>query len=98
MRPRSWIERWRRGSVAAGGRRWSLWLFGLAFVVALPFALLALILAVGGEDAKTQLIQAAAGGGTLAGLLALAARVGLIAAVKVGLGGAFGGGGAGRSD
>ena len=30
------------------------------------------------------------------GILALAARVGLIAAVKVGLGGRFGGGGAGR--
>lgn len=87
-----------RGSVAAGGRRWSLWVFGLAMLVAAPFALLALFLAVGGEDARQQLIQAAAGGGTLAGLLALAARIGLIAAVKVGLGGAFGGGGAGRSD
>jgi uncharacterized protein len=91
-------SRERRGSVAAGGRRWSLWLFGLAIAVAAPFALLALFLAVGGEEARTQLIQAAAGGGTLAGLIALAARIGLIAAVKVGLGGAFGGGGAGRSD
>ena len=80
------------------GRRGSKWLFGIAFLIALPFALLALILAIGGEDARTQLIQAAAGGGTLAGILALAARIGLIAAVKVGLGGRFGGGGAGRSD
>jgi hypothetical protein len=37
-----------------------------------------------------------AGGGTIAGALALAARLGLIAAVRVGLGGTFGGGGAGR--
>jgi hypothetical protein len=80
------------------GKRASVWLFGLAILVAAPFALLALFLAVGGEDARTQLVQAAAGGGTLAGILALAARVGLIAAVKVGLGGLFGGGGAGRSD
>lgn len=91
-------SRERRGSVAAGGTRWSLWCFGLAVLVALPFALLALFLAVGGEDVKTQLIQVAAGTGSIAGILALAARVGLITAVKVGLGGRFGGGGAGRSD
>ena len=87
-----------RGSVAAGGIRWSVWFFGAALLAALPFAILALFLAVGGEDLATQLKQAAAGGGTLAAMLALAARVGLIAAVKVGLGGRFGGGGAGRSD
>ena len=91
-------SRERLGSVASGGRRWSLWLFGLAALVALPFAVFALILAVGGEDLTTQLVQGAAGGGTIAGILALAARLGLIAAIKVGLGGAFGGGGAGRSD
>jgi hypothetical protein len=43
-------------------------------------------------------VQAAAGGGSLAVILGIAVRVGLIAAVKVGLGGLFGGGGAGRSD
>lgn len=91
-------SRERRGSVAAGGIRWSLWFFGLAVLVALPFALLALILAVGGEDLQTQLAQGVAGGGSLAGILWLAARVGLITAVRVGLGGRFGGGGAGRSD
>ena len=80
------------------GKRGSVWMYGLAIVIAAPFALLALFLAVGGEDVRTQLVQAAAGGGTLAGILALAARVGLIAAVKVGLGGRFGCGGAGRSD
>jgi hypothetical protein len=85
------------------GRRWrgmrlSLVFYGFAMVLALPFALLALFVAVGGEDAKTQLMQAAAGGGSLAAIVAIAARVGLIAAARVGLGGLFGGGGAGRSD
>lgn len=91
-------ERARARSAQAGVIRWSLWCFALAILVALPFALLALVLAVGGEDARTQLTQAAAGGGTIAGILALAARYGLFAAVKVGLGGRFGGGGAGRGD
>jgi uncharacterized protein len=80
------------------GRRLSLAFYALALLAALPFALLALFLAVGGEDAHTQLVQAAAGGGSIAVILGIAARVGLIAVVKVGLGGLFGGGGAGRSD
>jgi uncharacterized membrane protein YgcG len=87
-----------RAREAAGEIRWSLWCFALAILVALPFGLLALVLAAGGEDAQTQLTQAAAGGGTIAGILALAARYGLFAAVKIGLGGRFGGGGAGRGD
>ena len=92
-------ERARASSAeAAGGIRWSLWFFGLAFLVALPFGILALFLAVGGEDLQTRLTQAAAGGGSIVGALSLAARYGLFAAVKVGLGGAFGGGGAGRSE
>jgi uncharacterized protein len=91
-------SRERARGAAAGGIRWSLWCFGLAILVALPFGLLALVLAAGGEDAQTQLTQAAAGGGTIAGILALAARYGLFAAVKVGLGGLFGGGGAGRDE
>ncbi|HSQ04327.1 MAG TPA: TPM domain-containing protein [Burkholderiales bacterium] len=82
----------------AGNMRLSVWFFGLAFVIALPFALLALILAVGGEDLQTRLAQGAAGGGSIAAILALAARYGLFAAVNIGLGGRFGGGGAGRSD
>ena len=86
------------GSVAAGGMRWSMWFYSLAILITLPFALVALIMAMGGEDLQTQIAQAAAGGGSIAGILALAARYGLIAAVKVGLGGRFGGGGAGRSD
>jgi uncharacterized protein len=80
------------------GMRWSLWFVGLALLITLPFGLLALLLAVGGEDFQTRIVQAAAGGGSIAGVLALAARVGLIAAVKIGLGGRFGGGGAGRSE
>jgi hypothetical protein len=81
-----------------GGTRWSLWFFGLALLLALPFGVLALLLAAGGEDFHTRLVQAAAGSGSIAAVLALAARVGLIAAVRIGLGGRFGGGGAGRSE
>jgi uncharacterized protein len=88
----------RRGSATHGEVRWSLWFFGLALLLALPFGILALFLAVGGEDFQTQLTQAAAGGGSIAGILALAARYGLFAAARIGLGGRFGGGGAGRSE
>lgn len=87
-----------RGSAALGEIRWSLWFFGLALLLALPFGVLALFLAMGGEDIQTQLAQAAAGGGSITGILALAARYGLFAAVRIGLGGRFGGGGAGRSE
>jgi hypothetical protein len=79
-------------------RRWSLWCFGLALLFALPFGVLALLLAAGGEEFHTRLVQAAAGSGSIAAVLALAARVGLFAAVRIGLGGRFGGGGAGRSE
>jgi len=82
----------------SGGRRWSLWFYGLAFLAALPFMLLALVLSVLGEDLNRRIIQGAAGGGSLTGMLWLAARLGLLAAIKTGLGGRFGGGGAGSSD
>jgi len=87
-----------RGSAARGGIRWSLWFLGLALLLALPFGVLALFLSIGGDDFQTQLAQAAAGGGSIAGILALAARYGLFAAVQIGLGGRFGGGGAGRGE
>jgi hypothetical protein len=80
------------------GLRPSQWSFLLAALVTLPFGLVALVFAVGGEDVQTQITQGIAGGGSIAGVLALAARVGLITALKVGLGGRFGGGGAQRSD
>jgi drug/metabolite transporter (DMT)-like permease len=86
------------GRERATGRRWSLWFFGFALLLTLPLGVLALLLAAGGEDFHTQLVQAAAGSGSIAAVLALAARVGLIAAVRIGLGGRFGGGGAGRSE
>lgn len=89
-------ERSRAQSRQGGGVRWSLWIVGLVLLVVLPFALMSLAFAFAGEDLKTQIIQAAAGGGSLTGIAWLAARVGLFAAVKVGLGGLFGGGGAGR--
>ncbi|HYH40497.1 MAG TPA: TPM domain-containing protein [Burkholderiales bacterium] len=91
-------SRERRGFVAAGGIRWSLWAYGIAMLLVLPFAFVALIMSIGGEELRIQIMQAAAGGGSIAGMFALAARLGLIAAVKIGLGGRFGGGGAGRSD
>ena len=87
-----------RGSAAHGNIRWSLWFLGLALLLALPFGVLALFLSIAGDDFQTQLAQAAAGGGSIAGILALAARYGLLAAVQIGLGGRFGGGGAGRGE
>jgi uncharacterized protein len=72
------------------------WCFVLAILVALPFGLLALVLSFMGEDLAVQIAQGTAGGGSVLGALSLAARRGLLAAAKVGLGGRFGGGGAGR--
>ncbi|HKA45953.1 MAG TPA: TPM domain-containing protein [Burkholderiales bacterium] len=80
-----------------GQARWARRCFGIAVLVALPCGLLALVLAAVGDDLQMQLAQAAAGGGSIAGALSLAARYGLFAAVKIGLGGRFGGGGAERS-
>lgn len=51
-----------------------------------------------GDDPEMRLAQGAAGGGSIAGILWAAARYGLYVAVKIGLGGRFGGGGAGRGD
>ena len=44
-----------------------------------------------GGDLRTQLTHAAAGGGTIGGVLMWAARLGFFAAVNIGLGGRFGG-------
>ena len=63
----------------------------------LCFGVMALFLAVDGEDFEPQLAQAAAAGGSIAGMSALAARYGLFALVRIGPGGRFGGGAAGRS-
>ncbi len=81
-----------------GATRWSLWLIGIALVIAVPFGLLVLVQAVIGEDFRTQLTQVAAGGGTVGGILWWAARLGFFTALNAGLGGRFGGGGAGRGD
>jgi uncharacterized protein len=78
------------------GFRTAHWFYGLALLLIVPCGVFALLLAMGGADLQTQIVQGVAGGGSLAGALALAARLGLVAAVRVGLGGAFGGGGAGR--
>jgi len=84
------------GKSAHGTVRWSHWLFGLALAMTLPFALVALGLALLGDDVQMRLAEGAAGGGSIAGILWAAARYGVFAAVKIGLGGRFGGGGAER--
>jgi uncharacterized protein len=84
----------RRAQAGEAVTRWSLWLVGLALLVILPVALLMLVQAILGEDFQTQLTRAAAGGGSLGAALWWAARHGFFAALKIGLGGKFGGGGA----
>lgn len=71
-------------------KRWSHVLIGLALLLVLPIGLSLLYLAVAGAG----LAEGAAGGGSIAGVLWWAARSGFFAAVSVGLGGRFGGGGA----
>jgi uncharacterized protein len=80
----------------SGGIPWSVVLCGLTLLAVVPFALLALVRATTGDDWHQQLIEAASGGGALSAVMWLAVRVGLFSALKVGLGGLFGGGGAGR--
>jgi uncharacterized protein len=82
--------------IAAGeaATRWSLWIVGLALLAVVPVALLMFLQAALGADFHTRIAQAAAGGGSLSGVLWWAARNGFFAALKIGLGGRFGGGGA----
>jgi uncharacterized protein len=82
-------------SHGAEGRRWSHILIGVALWVVVPFALFLLYRAALGEDPDAQMAEAAAGGGGLLGVLGWALRSGFFVAVKIGLGGRFGGGGAG---
>jgi hypothetical protein len=51
-----------------------------------------------GEDFQVRVSQAVAGGGSLGAILWWAARQGFFSALKIGLGGRFGGGGAGRGN
>lgn len=89
-------EKRRAAAGQSGGIQWSLVLCCLSLLVVVPFALLALVRAATGDDWHQQLIEAASGGGVLMGMAWFAARIGLVTALKVGLGGLFGGGGAGR--
>lgn len=87
----------RESSRKAAGQavtRWSLWILGLALLLVLPVGVLMLAQAVLGGDLQTQLVHAAAGGGSIGTVLWWAARKGLFAALQIGLGGRFGGGGA----
>lgn len=81
-------------ATGAAVTRWSPWLIALALLTVLPLALLMLVQGLLGPDFEAQLVRAAAGGGSIAGVLWWAARHGLFAALRVGLGGRFGGGGA----
>jgi len=76
-------------------RRWSLLFFTAAILLLLPFAVVALIYAVLGDDLYTRIALASAGGGSLAAVIWWAAGQGFFA-LLIGLGGKFGGGGAGR--
>jgi len=71
-----------------GFKNGALWLCVLFLLLAVPLALFALWVALTGDDAQHRLLSGAAGGGALLGMGWLA--------VRVGLGGLFGGGGAGR--
>jgi uncharacterized protein len=74
--------------------RWSLWIVGLALLMVLPIGLLMLVEAALGADFHARVAQAAAGSGSLAGVLWWAVRFGFFGALNIGLGGKFGGGGA----
>ncbi len=74
------------------------WLIGLALLLVLPAGLLLLVQAALGDDTHARMMQAATGGGSLAGALWGAARFGFFATLEIGLGGRFGGGGAGRGE
>ena len=89
-------EKRRKATGQTGGIPWSLVLGILSVLAVVPFALLALVRAATGDDWQQQLIDVASGGGALTGVALFAARLGLLGALKVGLGGLFGGGGAGR--
>ena len=96
------LDRREQGARLAGGgraavRRWSSWFVAAALLLMLPFALLLLMQALAGDDFQTRVAQASAGGGSIAAILWWAARRGFFA-MLVGLGGRFGGGGAGRGD
>jgi uncharacterized protein len=85
-----------REALGQAGRQWSVVLCCASLLAIVPFALLALVRAATGDDWHQQLIDAVSGGGALTGGAWFAARIGLLATLKVGLGGLFGGGGAGR--
>ncbi|GEM_PF-1206694 len=76
--------------------RWSLVFVGLALIVGLPFGVVALAFAVMGDELVARAVQAVLGTGSIVAVLSLTAKAGLFTAIRTGLGGRFGGGGAGR--
>jgi uncharacterized protein len=74
--------------------RWSHWLVGLSVLLALPFVVVLFVQSFLGGEAHTRIAQAAAGGGSVGALAWWLVRSGFVAAVSLGLGGRFGGGGA----
>ncbi|MBC5768541.1 TPM domain-containing protein [Ramlibacter albus] len=75
-------------------KRASLWIVALVLLAMLPLGALLMLQAALGEDFDTQVLQLAAGGGSIGAVLLWAARQGFFAALSLGLGGRFGGGGA----
>lgn len=76
-------------------RRWSLGFYSLAVLLLLPFAAVALMYAVLGDDLNVRIVQASADGGLLAAVMWWAARQRFFG-LLLGSCGKFGGGGAGR--
>lgn len=77
-------------------RRWSHVLVAVALLMVLPIGVLLLIQGLFGGNPDLRMAQASVGGGSIVGALWWAARTGFFAALRLGLGGRFGGGGAGR--
>jgi uncharacterized protein len=95
---RAEAEETRRASRGEVVPRRSLWFIGAALVVVLPVAVLLVVRTFLGSDLYGELAQLAAGGGSIGAVIWWAVRHGFFAALRLGLGGRFGGGGAeGRS-
>ncbi len=88
----------RAGAARLAQIRWSHLFFGLALLASLPLGVMVLAMSLAADDFNTQVMRAATGGGSVTGILWLGARLGLFAAARIGLGGIFGGGGAGRGE
>ena len=72
----------------------SIWFIGAALLVVVPVGVLLIVRTFLGSDLYGELAQLAAGGGSIGAVIWWAVRHGFFAALRLGLGGRFGGGGA----